>query len=515
MRLWCDLFRAGFTDHEVFHLASNAACNKYAPRGWGKTTQTGVVIPKRHDWRSVTWREVLKAKARVEEESRQVMPVVRDGIYRNPATTSAEPPKFLKDHERDIVDKSPADFLEQYTNLGKKFTGSAPIYHRTLATVLLASVFGEQGRIDLPFLSQAPLNLWTLVIGDSTSSRKSTAYNLMRDVLAAFDEGTSRDTLLGSDITSEGLTKELHLRDGEVSLVAVDEVSGMFSQMTSKKYMSGLQERLTELYDGRVPKTLRASKDAETTDSNTRTCMNLVGVGVRSALTSILTVPDFQSGFLMRMTWAVDRRVGHEKGASARKFVQNHGSDLYYSAQDRDEAVREFADALKVRYMRHASRGDRTYLYLGREAETRFNDWVDEAHDYAARTGLDFITAAVERLSISVLKLACLLHLFNNGPETREISMLELMIALKQAEFWFHDMVLMASEIGSSAFEDKLNSVEDYILQQGERTATETQIRRKFAGLRPREFDDVMVSLERQGRARRSPTVEGAWTALA
>lgn len=243
--------------------------------------------------------------------------------------------------------------------------------------------------------------------------------------------------------------------------------------------------------------------------------MNLVGVGVRSALTSILTVPDFQSGFLMRMTWAVDRRVGHEKGASALKFVQNHGSDLYYSAQDRDQAVREFADALKVRYMRHASRGDRTYLYLGREAETRFNDWVDEAHDYAARTGLDFITAAVERLSISVLKLACLLHLFNNGPETREISMLELMIALKQAEFWFHDMVLMASEIGSSAFEDKLNSVEDYILQQGERTATETQIRRKFAGLRPREFDDVMVSLERQGRVRRSPTVEGAWTALA
>lgn len=515
MRLWCDLFREGFTDHEVFHLACNASCNKYAPQGWGRETQTGVKIPKRVDWQSVTWAEVLKAKARVEDEAHQIMPVVQDGIYRNPATTSAEPPKFLKDHERDIVKDSPADFLEAYTALGRKFTGSAPVYHRSLGAVLLACVFGESGRIDLPFLSRTPLNLWTLVIGDSTSSRKSTAYNLMRDVIAAFDEGTSKDTILGSDVTSEGLTKELHTRDGEVSLVAVDEVSGLFSTMSSKKYMSGLQERLTELYDGRVPKTLRASRDPEAGESTTTTCMNLVGVGVRTALTSLLTVPDFESGFLMRMTWAVDRRVGHEKGASALKFVQNHGSDLYHTAQERDEAIEEFARGLRVRYMRHAQREGKVYMYLGADAENRFNAWVDEAHEYAAKSGLTFITAAVERLAMSVLKLAGLLHLYNTGPDEKEISMLELLIAIKQGELWMNDMVLMASEIGSSAFEEKLNAVEDYILQQEDRTASETQVRRKFAGLRPREYDEVMISLERQGRVRKSPNVAGAYTAFA
>ena len=515
MRLWCDLFREGFTDHEVYHLACNASCNKYGPVGWGKTTQTGIPIPKRNDWRGATWREVLKAKARVDDEKIQVMPVVMDGIYRHPETTSGQPPKFLLDYERDLIKGSPADFLEAYTTLGMKYTGSAPTYHRSLGAILLASVFGESGRIDLPFLSRSPLNLWTLVIGDSTSSRKSTAYNLMRDVLTAFDAGTSNDTILGSDVTSEGLTKELHLRDGEVSLVAVDEVSGLFSQMNSKKYMSGLQERLTELYDGRVPKTLRASKDAEAGESTTTTCMNLVGVGVRSALTSLLTVPDFQSGFLMRMTWSVDRRVGHEKGSSALRFTQNHGESIYFSARDRDKAIEEFARALQVRYMAHAQQDKKTYLYLGPEAEKRFNDWVDEAHAYAARTGLEFITAAVERLAMSVLKLAALLHLYNNDPNHQEISMVELLIAIKQGELWMNDMVLMASEIGASAFEEKLNAMEDFILQQEDRTATDTQLRRKFASLRPREYDEVMISLERQGRVRKSPNVEGAYTAFA
>lgn len=500
MRLWCDFFREGFTDHEVYHLACHAACNKYSPAGWGKQTQTGIKIPKRPDWRAVTWAEVLKAKKLVADEKVQVVPVVQDGIYRHPETTSAEPPKFLTDRERDLVRKTPVDFLETYTSLARKFTGSAEVYHRSLGAILLASIFGESGRIDLPFMSRAPLNLWTLVIGDSTSSRKSTAYNFMRDVIASFDKGTSKDTILGSDVTSEGLTKELHLRDGEVSLVAVDEVSGLFSQMNSKKYMSGLQERLTELYDGRVPKTLRASKDHEAGSSTATTCMNLVGVGVRSALTSILTVPDFQSGFLMRMTWAVDRRLGHEKGASAIRFTQNHGEGIYFSAQERDEAIDEFARNLRVRYMRHAKKDGPTYLYLGAQAEARFNDWVDEAHAYSERTGLDFITAAVERLAMSVLKLACLMHLYNDEPTNREVSMIELLVAIKQGEMWMNDMVLMASEIGASAFEEKLNAVEDYILRQSEKIATDTQLRRKFAGLRPREFDEVMISLTRQGR---------------
>lgn len=511
MRLWCDLFREGFTDHEVFSLACNAACNKYSPNGWGKLTQTGLKIPKRHDWRTVTWKEVLKAKAQVEDEKAQVVPVVVDGVYR-PVTATR--PEFLTDVERDLIRNNPVDFIESYTNLAKQYTGSAPVYHRSLAAILLSAVFGEMGRIDLPFLSRTPLALWTLIIGDSTSSRKSTAYNFMRDVIGAFDEGTARDTILGSDVTSEGLTKELHNRDGEVSLLAVDEVSGLFAQMNNKKYMSGLQERLTELYDGRVPKTIRAQKDYDGGETTTTTCLPLVGVGVRSALTTILTVPDFLSGFLMRMTWAVDRRTGHEPGGSALKFTQNHGTDLYQSALDREDAINEFASKLKIRYIRLAQKGEKSFLYLGADAEKRFNDWTDYAHHYAEKSGLDFISAAVERLSMSVLKLAALIHLYNADPSDNEISMVELLVALQQAEYWMNDMLLMASEVGASAFEDRLNAVEDYLLRQEENEASDTQLRRKFASLRPREYDEVIVSLIRQGRIKESGVKTNHYVAL-
>ena len=511
MRLWCDLFRSGFTDHEVYHLACRAATNKYAPAAWGKFTQTGVVIPERRNWEEVTWKEVLLAKAKVKAEEEQVVPIV---VERR-EVAHGEAPDFLTPKERDLIKDNQANFLVQYGKLGQTFTGSAPTYHRSLGAVLLACVYGMSGRINLPFLARNPLNLWTIIAGDSTASRKSTAYNLFRDVLSVVDKASARQTLIGADMTSEGLTAALNARDGEVSLIGVDEVSGLFHGLNNKRYLSGLRERITEMYDGRVPLTLRANKDAEVREESATSCLNMVGIGVRTAISDELTVADFQSGFLMRMTWSVDRRKGHEKGATALRFASNHGDSIYKSALERDSAVNDIGERLFERLAPFQQRDTPVYLDLTKEAEDRFNEWAERAQEYVAKTGIDFLPSAVERLAISTLKLACLLHMHNHGPKNTKVDMLELLFAIEQAEDWIQDLLLMASDISASAFEERLNELEAYILQGMEHTRKDVEIRRQFANLRPREYDEIMMSLERQGRIRRSPHKDNEFIAFA
>lgn len=501
MRLWCDLFRAGFEDHEVFSLALHASCNKYAPAAWGKETQTGVKIPSRANWQDVTWREVLKAKVRVEEERAMPTPVVKDTRI----VFNGERPKFINDNERDFIRESPINFLEQYSKIGRKFTGSAPVYHEHLGAMILSSAFGNVAHIDIPFLADKPLNLWGIILGDSTSSRKSTALRLAQDVLAQMDEYTQETTYIGSDITAEGLTKNLTGRHNKPSLVLVDEISGLVESMSSKRYQAGLQERFTELYDGRVPKTLRSTRESESVNQDdVRTCFNFYGAGVRTRLTNLLSIEDFQSGFLMRMTWAVDRRVGYEENSSAIRFQHNHADmDFEATALGRMKAVDDLGSVLasrKAEYASILSDGRMIFLHFDAETEDRFNEWLVNAHRYVKDSGLEFVHSAVERLAMSVMKLACLVHLWARPNDIQEVTLPALLVALKQAENWLYDMLIVASEVTSSSFEDRLNEVEEYLLSQTEYTATDVAIRRKFAGLKPREYTEIMDSLSKQGR---------------
>lgn len=499
MRLWCDLFRAGFEDYEVYHLALNASCNKYAPSAWGKLTETGVTIPKRNNWEDVTWKEVLKAKVRIEAERDMPAPVVLD----NHVIFNTERPKFITDAERAFVAQTPLNFIQRYRTLGERFTGSAPVYHDQLAVMLLSCAFGNLGYINLPYLASRPLNVWGLILGDSTSSRKSTALQLALDTLKMMDEDGGTNTYIGSDVTAEGLTKALTGRNDQVSLVSVDEVSGLLSSMSSKKYQSGTQERFTELYDGRVPKTLRTSRDEVTDDI--RTCFNFYGAGVRSRVKDALTVQDYQSGFLMRFTWAVDECKGYVEGSSSVRFQRNHPEiNFNATAMGRMSAVQLLGEDLNARRSTIVGRNKKMFFDFDSAAEDRFNKWLIDAHRYVERSGIDFVHSAVERLGVSVMKLACLLRMYG-AFDLRDMEIVPeetLIIALRQAENWMYDMLLVASEVTSSAFEEMLNSIERYVLEQPEHTATEVQMRRKFARYKPREFDELIKSLEMQGRIR-------------
>src|SRR5690606_25918260 len=121
-----------------------------------------------------------------------------------------------------------------------------------------AAVFGDFGYPATRF-KMGGLNLWFLVLGGTTRSRKSTARHMMLDTLEALEEPGKYSYDLGSDVTSEGLTVELAENPGRSLVMDLDEGHGLCNESSSKNCLSRLKKTPTELYDGRERGRVRSS----------------------------------------------------------------------------------------------------------------------------------------------------------------------------------------------------------------------------------------------------------------
>ena len=81
-------------------------------------------------------------------------------------------------------------------------------------------------------------NLWGLILGDSTLSRKTTAMRMIMDIIAALDS----DMILATDGSAEGLLSGLATRPNKTSIFYKDEISGFFDSMNKKDYLAGMSE---------------------------------------------------------------------------------------------------------------------------------------------------------------------------------------------------------------------------------------------------------------------------------
>src|SRR5690606_10980337 len=216
---------------------------------------------------------------------------------------------FLTDDERALVADQPS-FIDEYVAWVKTRTDAAERYQRSLAYLLLSCVYGNLGYIS-PQFGRMDLNLWLMILGDTTFTRKSTSRSLFLKVLHEFERATSQQVDIGSDFTPEGLTRELSERPNQVSLVHRDEIQGWFHEIYNKTYMSGSIERMTDLYDGRVMGTLRAGKDASI-KTRAQVVFNILGMGIKDEIQGWfheIYNKTYMSGSIERMTDLYDGRV--------------------------------------------------------------------------------------------------------------------------------------------------------------------------------------------------------------
>jgi len=260
------LFEMGMTREEVFVVAWASACNKY--RRDGKD-------------RSYLWVEVCRAFVSYNE---RVNAVVFPGADVRDLLTPTEE-KLAEEQE---------GFVEEYIEWASSLGDAATQYHQAGAFTILSALLS--GRVTLP-TSYGPVvpNLWFMILGDTTLTRKTTAMDIATDLLMEVDP----DCVLATDGSVEGLLQGLSTRPKRPSIFLRDEFSGLLEMITKKDYYAGMAEVLTKLYDGKLQKRILRKEEITVRDP----ILLIFAGGIRNRVQGLLTHEHVSSGFIPRFVF--------------------------------------------------------------------------------------------------------------------------------------------------------------------------------------------------------------------
>ena len=292
LQLTC--FRAGMSPEETFIIANNSAVNKYA-----------------RDSRPVShlWREVIKA---------------------NEAYGNMPPEKELLEMPQFVGEPASETFLDEYKAWACEATDAVPEFHELSAMIVLSAITASSLRLHTSYGPIAP-NLWGLVLGDSTVTRKSTSMKMAVDLLSSLES----ELLLATDGSVEGLLSGLSTRPNKVSVFFRDEVSGLFDSMNKRDYLSSMPETLAHLYDVPPVYSRLLRKEVIRLESP---AFIFFGGGITERVYGNITEDWIESGFMPRfliVSGEFDREVMRptgpptELGIKKKGIVQEKLADLY------------------------------------------------------------------------------------------------------------------------------------------------------------------------------------------
>lgn len=497
-----ETFRMGFSIPEVYRICLTAACNKFA-RGYPNDHGGYTPYP---DPQLSLWRDVYKAYETHSMRESNWMAADYDtssewNVGETLSTSVLEEPRndafevdLLREDERHRA-SGHTTFIDKYVDWATSKTDSAAVYHVASAFTVLSLVFGEFGHIAAKF-GEVRLNLWFLVMGKTTRARKSTSRRLMLKLLHALqsegDPGYQYDE--GSNFTAEGLENALLEKPGRSSLIHRDEVQGLFKEINGKNYMAGLNDMLTALYDGLVSGKKRATGDQKNAGS-VQVNFALFLMGIVSKITDILTLEDFQSGFLARFIHVIGEAP--ERTEETEWLDQAPINEITMGDPLFLEMVRDLLKA-RTRWYTKLKGFTTTSIRFHDDAWRRWNKakW-EMQQSIAQHDRAEVLEAGTDRLALSIAKAAALIAMAD-GRDT--VSMDDLLVALKYGEGWVADMVKSSEMVSESYWQKDMDEVADMVLARGgEANWTDVYAR---SGKRPAEFLQLIEGLVQAGRAR-------------
>jgi hypothetical protein len=485
-RLELELFRVGLTAEEVFVVARHAKCNKYHRPD----------RPKRLDADGDLWREVQRAEQAKDIPEDASQAVELDELVNLKADqTKAD---FLSSEERSLVAANPT-FIDKYCAWTRKKTDGAIEFQVASAFTLLSCVFSDTG-FGTPRYGKLGLNLWFMVLGETTLSRKSTSRQLMLRMLRRYEKYVGYQIDIGSNTTAEGLVKHLAGRDGLTSLFHRDEVQGMFKEFITKTYMSTAADQFTELYDGHVPVVIRSTggKSATAAVQSERADTNFIMylMGITSKVSEILTVDYFRSGFLARFLYVIADAPERTFEMEAIEQAPEHDT-IVQQDYEMEELVRSLYES-KLFWDKKGKPFPRP-VRLSDEALTRFNQFKWDMGNYVdGHAHEQSIEPSRQRLSLSVWKVSILLAMYDRSDN---VELHHMVIAIHYAEQWFINLERMAQSISESEWQREVDELEAFVTNKGGKIRYDEAYRR-FGNKRKREFDEMIESLRSQGRLR-------------
>ena len=452
----------------------------------------------KHNSDELLWADVLRAR------SKSVLGDTEDALDYEPVVT-VEP--TVKDKSVDFLSAAekaslPSTFIDDYVAWAGSKTDAAAEYHVASAFMILSTVFSDFGHA-VPKFGKLPLNLWFMVLGETTRSRKSTTRALGMSFIRALsvlpdaddDMVVGYNYDLGSDFTPEALDNELLKHPNRSALLHRDEAQGWIQEMDKKAYMAGAKGKMTELYDGHVSGKLRATGD-NNRRASVDVALNLFVMGIRSQVCEYLTQEDFRSGFLTRFIYieatAPPRSPESDWLEQADIHEVKQGDDVFTKMVKRIEASRQHWEDFTP-----SVDAPTVPVPCVPDAWKRLNKFITDVLDAAeGHQRHQIIEAASDRLTKSILKAATLLAMLDCCDEVQVEHMLA---AINFASSWFGHMVNMANGISESSWARKQKEVEDFLLQKGGTAKWEVVYRQFRSDLRADEFLKIIQALTDAG----------------
>lgn len=469
-----ELFKYGLSEVEVFSVAKSAACNKFARDN----------RPDAH-----LWQQVLKTKQLFDEERATKTVVIDEPVQKAVDWSDIS---LLTEEEREAV---PETVIDRYADWAKvQSARSARQYHETSAFCILSTVFSEYGHI-MPSWGPTPLNMYFLLLGKTTRSKKSTAKNLM---LRFIDELSSEDEWdydLGQDATPEALTEVLGQRPGKSSLFWRDEVQGLFSQTASGGYLRGLLPMLTDAYDGYVQGVLRKTGNTKRT-RKTKTNLIFYGMGIVDQVAEVLTDDDFYSGFLPRVIFSIDtdevKELGNtdvfQRDPNVKKDEDVEFKSIYYSI---------FSARQHWKKLKEKNANSSVPVIATDAVWKRWQEATVQLETMAANhPRSDVLSPGATRLGVSILKAAALLSMYDTADR---IEMRHLLPALKFATDWAKYMEYMVQNVSKTVQSKELEEIEELVSSYAG-PIPYSKVLKHFKGRKSvREFNEMLDFLVESG----------------
>ena len=467
-------FSVGMSVEETFVIARSAPVNKYERDG----------RPIEH-----LWQEIIKA-----DTSRKGMNL----------PDSWQPLKMPQ-----LVDSQSLDgdqsFITDYVDWAIEATDAVQEYHKLSAFIVLSSIISTSVRLPTTYHPNMVPNIWGMILGDSTLSRKTTAMGMARDLIMMPDP----DSIVATDGTPEGLLTSLEQRPGKTSIFLIDEVSGFFQSINRKEYQAGMRETLTYLYDSPpiVARTLRKERIIINSPMFILFCGGITD-HVYEAVTEDYVVSGFLPRFLVVAGEADETKIRDthrpvksttDKLAKIREAVANL-YELY--AVDVPTKIGNSTVMQSPRVM--ADLDDKAWEFYG----TIERQMRSVAADYEPNRSIALPT--FERLSRSILKMSVLLGAARQQPtkaNTILVSRDDVATAAYYVQNWGEYSIDLIMHAGTGRQEKKLEKILAKIANDP--GILRHKITQRYK-LEKREADNIFATLEDRGLIRSEKIGKGS-----
>lgn len=401
--LECLMWEAGCDNYEVFAVLSTASCNKFARENRPESDLWKQIYRDRETWEENQSSEEYLLEPDVPEIVTQLRPT-SEGYWGSL--------DFL-DPDEVYNKKSFVDIYDYWVHMGSKQSPRA--FNKAAAAVLLSSVLARYAKLELTS-GTLSLNMYAMVLGRTTQSRKTTSLRYMNRLFKAVSvEEEGADYLIPPNSTPESLIKTVAGKPGQSGVFVKDEVQDFFEAAGARgSYTSQFVPLLTLGYDSYFPATARIGREDTKT---TLYGMSFYGTGILGQTASALSEKYLLSGFIPRCLIVCDDRKDYNLGAY--DVAVKKGSAKKSDKKGEELLVRYLLDAIEYWSARHdevaefsvAGRDCRVELDVEDEAMWRWHRFMYDVMYLASvhPSFPDHLMPVSERLGYTVMKVACLL----------------------------------------------------------------------------------------------------------